>query len=135
MNIPVNQLIPLSPLHWTSILHYGVLLVTLYMLVTSGDKTPLLYIIILGVEALLVGADLYIDKVAVTGIFIFLIRTVMTAVPIVMAGWSPTETARSAGIVAAILAIPILVLTFFSCNLGALGDPRIFALGWCAATQ
>ena len=134
MNIPITQLIPLAPLHWTSILHYGVLLVTLYMLVTSGDKTPLLYIIILGVEAMLVGADLYIDKVSVTGIFVFLIRTVMTAIPIIMAGWSPTETARSAGIMGAILAIPILVLTFFSCNLGPFGDPRIFALGWCTGS-
>src|SRR5258705_13415781 len=121
MNIPVQQLIPLAPLHWTSILHYGLLLITLYMLVTSGDKTPLMYIIILGVEAMLVGADLYIDKVALTGIFIFLIRTVMTAIPIIMAGWSPTETARSAGVMGAILAAPILLLTFFSCNLGPFG--------------
>lgn len=131
MNIPVQQLVPLQPTHWTSILHYGVLFVTLYMLITSGDKTPLLYIAVLGIEAILTGADLYIDRVAMTGIFIFLIRVGMTAIPIVMAGWSPTETARSAGIVGALLAAPILVLTFFSCNLGQFGDPRIFALGWC----
>ncbi len=135
-NIPIDQLIPSYYLNWTSILHYLILIGTLYMLVTSGDKTPLLYIIVLGVQALLTGADLYIDKISIPSIFVFLTRVGIVAIPIVMAGWSPTENARSAGVTIAILGAPILALTFLTCTLGLpLGDPRIVALGWCVKAR
>ncbi len=137
-NIPLEMLRPTEWLHWTSILHYVMLLVVLYMLISSGDKTPLLYIIVLAGLALCIGADLYADKIAMPQFVVFLIRVIMIAVPILMAGWSPTETARSSGIVAAILAAPGLALVFFTCNLAAnaattpFADPRIVLLGWCS---
>jgi hypothetical protein len=132
-NIALQQLIPTAYLHWTSILHYLLIMGTLYMLVTSGDKVPLLYIFILGLQAILVASSLYIDRIALVQILVFLIRVAVVAIPTIMAGWSPTENARSAGVVLAILAAPLLALTFLSCTFGLpLADPRIINLGWCA---
>jgi len=131
-NIPLQQLIPTEYLHWISILHYLVLLGTLFMLLTSGDKTPLLYIIILGIQAILVGASLYIDRIAIVPFILFIIRVTMVGIPTILAGLSPTDNTRAAGIVIAICAAPILAMTFLSCTLAPpFGDPRIYILGWC----
>jgi len=134
MSIPIQQLIPTMPTHWISILHYLLIMGTLYMLVTSGDKAPLLYIIVLGIQAILVATSIYVDRIALVQIFVFLVRVGVVAIPTVLAGWSPTENARSAGVALAILAAPILAMTLLSCTLGyPLADPRIINLGWCPA--
>jgi hypothetical protein len=130
-NISLVALQPTLPLHWTSIMHYLVLLGMAYLLLTSGDKTPLLFIIILGFAALTVGVSLYSDKISIPRLFIFLARVVMTGIPIMLAGMSPTENTRSAAILVAILAAPLLAIAFFTCIFGGppIGDPRI--VSWC----
>lgn len=129
-NIPISMLTPPFPLHWTSILHYILLLGTLAVLVTSGDKTSILFIILLGVLALIIGADLYLTRIYMPRIFVFLIRVVMVGLPAILAGMSPSEQTRALSGIMALVASPILVLTFFTCNLGPVfGDPRI--INWC----
>jgi hypothetical protein len=130
-NIPVSTFYPTAPFNWITILHYLILMATVYMLVTSGEKTPLLYIIILGSQALLTGASLYIDRVVLPPIVAFLTRVGMVAVPLILAGWSPTENTRTAGIITAILAAPVLAMAFLSCSIPFLADPRIINIGWC----
>jgi hypothetical protein len=124
-----SQLIPPYPLHWTTILHYLILLVTIFLLTASGDKTPTVFIFVLAVLALADGADLYAGLIHLAQIFIFLIRVILFGVPVVIAGMAPTEQSRSMGVLLAILGAPLLALTFVSCMLGPIGDPRI--LGWC----
>src|SRR5690349_3968027 len=131
-NFSFAALTPTAPLNWISILHYIVLLATVYMLVTAGEKTPLLYIIVLGLQAMCVGASLYIDKVQIARLFAFLFRVGMVAIPLVLAGWSPTENTRSAGVMTAILAAPVLAMTFLSCLIPIIADPRIYNMGWCS---
>jgi hypothetical protein len=130
-NFSLSALYPTAPLNWISILHYLILMATVYMLVTAGEKTPLLYIIVLGSQALFAAASLYIDQVRLAPLFAFLVRVGMVAVPLVLAGWSPTENTRSAGVMTAILAAPVLAMTFLSCTIPIIGDPRIFNMGWC----
>ena len=130
-NFSPSVFYPTAPLNWISILHYLFLLTTIYMLVTSGEKTPILYIIILGLQALSGGASLYIDKVVLAPLFAFLIRVAMVAIPLVLAGWSPTENTRSAGVGTAIIALPVLAMTFLSCSIPIIADPRIYNMGWC----
>ena len=128
---PISTFYPTAPFNWITILHYLILLATVYMLVTAGEKTPLLYIIVLGIQALCAGASLYIDKVTIAPLFAFLIRVGMVAIPLVLAGWSPTENTRSAGVMTAILAAPVLAMTFLSCTIPIIADPRIQNMGWC----
>ncbi len=130
-NISLSVFYPTAPLNWISILHYLILIATIYMLVTAGEKTPLLYIIVLGAQALATGASLYIDKVTLAPLFAFLTRVMMVAVPLILAGWSPTENTRSAGVMTAIIASPILAMTFLSCTIRIIADPRIINMGWC----
>ena len=130
-NVSLSIFYPTAPLNWISILHYLFLLATIYMLVTSGEKTPILYIMILGLQALSGGASLYIDKVLIAPLFAFLIRVLMVAIPLVLAGWSPTENTRSAGVMTAIIALPVLAMTFLSCTISVIADPRIINMGWC----
>jgi hypothetical protein len=128
-NISANMLLPSYPLHWTSILHYIVMAIALFALVTSGDKASILNILVLAFLALLTGADLYIDRINMPRLFIFLIRVLILAIPLIMAGMAPTEQTRNLSVVTAILAFPILLVTFFSCIIQILGDPRI--MSWC----
>jgi hypothetical protein len=130
-NFPISVFYPTAPLNWISILHYLILLATVYMLITAGEKTPLLYIMILGLQALMAGASLYVDKVSLAALFVFLARVGLVAIPAILAGWSPTENTRAAGVVTAILGAPILAMTFLSCNISILADPRILNMGWC----
>jgi hypothetical protein len=128
-NFSPAQLIPPFPLHWTTILHYIVILAAIAMLMTSGDKAPMSFLFVLAALALLAGIDLYSPLLNVSRIFVFLIRFGIFGIPVVLAGLAPTEQARSLGVVTAIIAFPILVVTFITCLLGPLGDPRIAI--WC----
>lgn len=128
-NIPTEQFLPTAPLHWTSIIHYIVLILAIFTLVTSGDKASILYILILGALALLTGADLYINRLPIPRLFIFITRVLIVGIPIILAGLSPTEQTRNLSVVTAIFALPILVITFLSCVIPFLADPRI--VSWC----
>ncbi len=128
-NITTDQLLPTAPLNWTSILHYIVLAAAIFTLVTSGDKASILYILILGALALITGADLYIDRFPMPRVFIFIIRVLILGIPILLAGMSPTEQTRNLSAFTAVFAFPILAITFFSCMIRFLGDPRI--MSWC----
>ena len=129
-NFPVEELIPLYPFHWTSILHYLLLLGAIGMLTISGDKASILFTVVLAVFALLVAADLYSQLLAIDRLFIFLIRIAFFALPIVFAGMAEIEEVRQLGVFMAALALPILVMTFLTCWLGrTIGDPRVY--GWC----
>ncbi len=130
-NVDPTIFYPTAPLNWITILHYMILLGTVYMLVTAGEKTPLLYIIILSAQALFAGASMYIDRVTVLPVIAFLTRVGIVAIPLVLAGWSPTENTRAAGLATAIIGAPVLAMTFLSCTIPFLADPRIINMGWC----
>ncbi|MBN1310906.1 MAG: hypothetical protein JXB30_05745 [Anaerolineae bacterium] len=129
INISTADLMPTAPLHWTSILHYIVLVSALFLLITSGDKASLLHIFILAALALVTGADLYIDRLEMPRLFIFIFRVLILGIPLILTGISPTEQTRSFSVFTAIVAAPILAMTFFSCVVPFLGDPRI--MSWC----
>ena len=130
-NIDPSIFYPTAPLNWITILHYLILLATVYMLVTSGEKTPLLYIMVLAFQALCAGASMYIDRVTVLPVFAFLTRVGIVGIPLILAGWSPTENTRAAGVGTAFLGAPVLAMTFLSCLIPFLADPRIINMGWC----
>lgn len=126
----LSQLVPPSPLHWTSIVHYLVLVMALVMLFTSGDKSPVVFLFVLAVLALSTGADLYVGVYQIARLIIFLLRVLMVGLPIMLAGMAPTEDGRAVGIITAVLAAPIFVITFITCLLPwGLGDPRVAR--WC----
>jgi len=130
----LSQLQPTAPLHWISILHYILLILSIVLLLTLTDKSSTLFVVIIGAEAFLVAGSLYIDKISLPDLVVFFIRVGMAVIPILLAGLSPKEQNRSAAIAAAIAAAPVLAMTFFSCNPSLprfLVDPRIINLGWC----
>lgn len=128
-HIDATLLIPPFWAHWTSILHYLILLGTVVLLTISGEKTSVLYLFILATLALATGADLYVTLLGIPQIFAFLIRIVMQIIPIVTAGMAGTEEARSFSIIVAILVAPIMITTFTSCMFPILADPRMAT--WC----
>lgn len=130
-NFPVTEFIPPFWQHWTSILHYGILLGTLVMLSLSGDKSSMAFTLMLGALALVTGADLYLNLLNIPRIFVFLLRVAIFTIPVIVAGMAPTEETRAVGIVMGMLALPLLALTFLTCyfNPSVFVDPRI--LTWC----
>jgi hypothetical protein len=129
-NIQFADLIPHYALHWTTILHYLALLGVIAILTTSGDKSSVLFTLVLAALALLIGASLYTHLLGISRVFIFLIRVLIFGIPVVIAGMAPNEQARAFGVAVAILGLPLLILVFFTCWIGQpIGDPRLW--GWC----
>ncbi len=123
-DLAINQLIPPFTWHWTTILHYLLLLGTIALLTTASDKASLLFTLVIAALALLIGVDLYASLIQIPRLFFFLIRIVIFAVPVISAGMGGTEATRQLSVGLAILSFPLLVLPFASGFLGPIGDPR-----------
>ena len=124
------ELIPIYPLHWLTILHYLLLIGAIAVLTTASDQAGLFFTFILAAFALMVALNLYSQLIQIDRLFIFLIRVMMFALPIVIAGMATIEEVRGMGIAMAALAFPILVMTFLTCWFRPpIGDPRV--VGWC----
>nr|MBN1229591.1 hypothetical protein [Anaerolineae bacterium] len=129
-NITLEQLIPPYPLHWTTILHYLILIGSVTLLTIAGDRTSLMFVFVLAVLALAVGVDLYAYLIQVPRITIFFIRVIIFGTPLILAGLSGTGGGQTLAIIMAAMGLALLVLVFASCWLGPnFGDPRLFA--WC----
>ena len=129
-NLPIQQLIPPYPLHWTTILHYIILLGAITLLTIGGDKTSLLFTFILAGLAVLTGISLYSTLIQIPRIAIFLIRVGIFGLPVVIAGMSDTDEGRVVGIGLGMLGLVILAVLFVTCWFGtSFGDPRIYQ--WC----
>ena len=125
----IQPYLPLYALHWTTIVHYVLLLLAVVILGSSEGDVPTLFLVVVAAFAAALVANLYINLIPVDRLFQFLIRVAIFGLPMVLAGTSPTGGTRALSVIASILAFPIMVLTFISCMLGALGDPRILAWG------
>jgi len=129
-NINWSEFTPMAPLHWTTIIHYLLLLGAVGILLTSGDKVNNFYILIIAAFAISVGIDLYVDRISLYRIAVFVVRVAMVGIPLSIAGIAPTDANRNLGGLCAFLALIILALTFFNCFLPwPIPDPRIIA--WC----
>lgn len=130
-NLPLSQIIPPYPTHWTTILHYSLLLGTIVMLTTAGDRSSLAYTLILGALAVLVGADMYLNLAVLDRFVVFLLRVAIFAIPLILVGMAPDSTTRAVAVVLVLLTIPLIGLTFLTCYFGGppLIDPRI--VSWC----
>jgi len=123
-NFDLTQLIPQYTWHWTTILHYLLLLGTIVVLTTASDQASLLFTIVLGFLALLIAVDIYANLIHIPRLFLYLGRIVIFGIPVITAGMGGTEATRQVSVGLAILAFPLLVLPFLSAFLGPLGDPR-----------
>lgn len=129
-DLDYTRLIPYAALHWTTILHYLVLLGALVMLFFSGEEAGMIFILAVALLALLTGLDLYIGFVNPIRVIVFFIRTGIFVLPVVTAGTAKREEIRVIGGLTAFVAMPLLALTFLSCVLGPpFADPRIWH--WC----
>jgi len=129
-NIPdLSAVLPMAPLHWTSIAHYLILVGALVMLFVSGDKSPMSFILVLLIWAVVLGVSLYLNRLPLPGLITFLVRVAILGIPLLMAGLGPNRETRQLGVLTAIIALPLLVSTLMGCWFNFLMDPRL--AGWC----
>lgn len=129
-NLDFTRLIPYAALHWTTILHYLVLLGALAMLFFSGEEAGIIFILAVALLGLLTGLDLYINYVNPLRVIVFFIRVGIFALPIITAGSAKREEIRVVGAMTAFVALPLLAMTFLTCVFGPpLADPRLWH--WC----
>ncbi len=129
-NIDPSVMLPFAPLHWTSILHYILLLGTLFILVSSQSDVSLIFIFILGLLALVTGADLYANLLGMPRFVIFMLRTAMFGLPMLLGGLSPSESTRGVAIIIGLVAgLPLFAVIFLTCMIPFLADPRL--VYWC----
>jgi hypothetical protein len=127
--IDPNLLIPPSPLHWTSILHYIILVGALYILITSQSDISLPFIILLTVLAVAAGGSLYAGKIpGIPAFLIFMLRTAVVGIPFTVAGITRQEEVRSVAIVLGVLGVLLFISMLIPCT-PLIGDPRLS--GWC----
>ncbi len=123
------QLIPVAPLHWTSILHYIILLGALTILVASQSDVSLAFIFFLAALALVTAGDLYSNLINLPRFVIFIFRVGMVGVPLIVMGISPSDDTRGLAIILSVLGFLLFAVVFLTCPVPFLGDPRI--VGWC----
>ena len=123
------QLIPVAPLHWTSILHYVILLGALLILVSSQSDVSIAFIFSLAALALVTAGDLYSNLINMPRFVIFIFRVGMVGVPLIIMGIAPSDDTRGLSIILAVLGFMLFAVVFLTCLAPAFGDPRI--VGWC----
>jgi len=123
------SLIPIAPLHWTSILHYVILIGALVILVSSQSDVSLAFIFFLAVLALVTAGDLYSNLIAIPRFVIFTFRVGMVGVPLILSGIAPSDDTRGLAVVLSILGFALFSVVFLTCPVPFLGDPRI--VSWC----
>lgn len=129
-NIDWAQLIPVAPLHWTTIIHYLIILGALFILIASQSDVSLVFIFILAGIAIVTGADMYSNLINFPRFVIFMLRVGMVGLPLIIAGIAPAEELRGLAIIMGALGFIIFAITFLTCFLPFLADPRI--AHWCA---
>ncbi len=128
-SIDPSLLIPVAPLHWTSILHYLILLGALAILVGSQSDVSLFFIFALATLALITGGDLYANLINLPRFLIFMFRVGMVGIPFLLAGFASNQELRGIAILVGIMGFVLFTLIFLSCLVPLMADPRI--IGWC----
>ncbi len=129
MSFDIASLLPLAPLHWTTIMHYLLILSALVMLFVSTAKSDNGFVITIMGLALVTAASLYLDRLHLQMLYIFLIRIGLATMTMLLAGLGPNDKARQLGLVASLFSLPLLASTFLGCMVTILMDPRL--AGWC----
>jgi hypothetical protein len=125
----LTSLIPIAPLHWTSILHYVILLGALVILVSSQSDVSLAFIFWLAALALVTAGDLYSNLIAIPRFVIFMFRVGIVGIPLILSGIAPSDDTRGLAVVLGVLGFALFAMIFLTCFIPFLGDPRI--VGWC----
>lgn len=121
--------VPYKPLHWTSIIHYLVLLGALYILVASQSNVTIPFLILVSVLAFCTVASLYSANIpGVPELFVFIFRTLMVGLPFTIAGITKQEDLRGVGVILGILASLLFLSMLLVCS-PPIGDPRLYR--WC----
>ena len=123
------SLIPVAPLHWTSIFHYLILLGALVILLSSQSDVSLAFIFFLASLALVTAGDLYSNLIAIPRFVIFIFRVAMVGVPLILSGIAPSDDTRGLAVILAIIGFALFAVVFLTCMIPFMGDPRI--AGWC----
>lgn len=129
MSFELSSVLPIAPLHWTSIMHYLLLLGALAMLFVSSGNSSNGFVITIMALALVTAASLYIDRLPLTRLYVFLIRVGLAAMTMLLAGLGPNKFSRQMGLLISLFSLPLLTSTFLGCMVSVLMDPRIAS--WC----
>lgn len=129
MSFEISNFLPLAPLHWTSIVHYLLLLGALAMLFFSESNSSNGFVITIMLLALATAASLYLDRLALPRLFIFLLRVGLAVMTMLQAGMGPNPFTRQMGMFTSFFSIPLLASTFIGCMVPILLDPRLSH--WC----
>lgn len=126
--------------HWTTIMHYLLLIGTIFLLFASGDDTSMIYLIVVAALAIIIAFSLFISRLPLSTkeigrLTIFLLRVGMMGIPALIAGLGRNDAVRAGGLIMAVgLALPLVAITILTCPLGpGIGDPRL--TNWCTLVQ
>jgi hypothetical protein len=108
--LTVEAFAPPYPLHWLQIVRYLVLLGTFIIMILPREQSSTTITMLLGALALVTVGDVYGNKYIRSAFTVYMLRIMMIVIPVLMAGTSPDEQGRAAGIFLAILSVPGLLI-------------------------
>jgi hypothetical protein len=121
--------VPFRPLHWTSIVHYLVILGALYILIASQSNVTIPFLMLVSSLAFCTVASLYAANIpGIPAIFVFIFRTLVVGLPFTIAGITKQEDLRGVGVILGVLGLFLFMSMLLVCS-PPLGDPRL--AGWC----
>ena len=113
-SIGVSTFVPPHPFYFLTIIRYLSILFILFIYISPRESGGLIFMLLLGVTALLMVADIYGAAVIQRRFTVFIIRVMAVVIPIILAGTGTEKTTRQTALFVAIMGMPSVGITLFA---------------------
>lgn len=113
-SIGTSTFVPPHPFHFLTIIRYLSILFILFIYISPRESGGLVFMLLLGVTALLMVADIYGAAVIQRRFTVFIIRVMAVVIPIILAGTGTEKTTRQTALFVAIMGMPSVGITLFA---------------------
>lgn len=113
ISLSPEAFMPPHPLHFLTIIRYISIVLILFVVIAPREGGGTIFLILLGVTALLIVADVYGSSVITQRLAVFLIRVSAVVVPFILAGSGTDKSTRQIMVVVALLGLPSILIMLF----------------------
>ena len=113
VSITPELLAPPYPFHVLTIFRYISLALILVLVLSPREGGGTVFLILMAVAAMLIVADVYASTIIERRFYLFMIRVLAVAFPMMLAGTGTDKASRQLMVVIALLGIPSILILLF----------------------
>ena len=113
ISITPGLLAPPYPFHVLTIFRYISLALILVLVLSPREGGGVVFLILLAVAAMLIVADVYASAIIERRFFLFIVRVLVVAFPMMLAGTGSDKTSRQLMVIIALLGVPSILILLF----------------------